>query len=469
VISLPSPPTVIHDEPKIVWQQKMYFGLAITGANMISQIYGSGLLTYYLDVLHMNPTNYSSVFLILSIAHVFFDFYLGFKSDHHSLSLTKGKRIIFLKAAIPIYHAGFILFWIPAISWTQLTLMGFLLIALLLFDISKTAFFLNHSAIQTGMSDDPEQRTSISLYSTFISIPFVSLVAFVPPYVLTSGFSQELIITIFTYIGIFSALIMAIGTYGIRENVSFYKDKRRLTFRKSLQACFSSNSFRFFIVYSFVVSGLGLWNGSCTILFLKNVYGLSGLNIIFPLFLIGAIQIFLFPVFSKMAQKWGVRNSLLSFLVWALFGYLGLFFVENYGWMIFFLGCTQWAAAANGLLINTMIGDIADEDELYTGQRREGAFFGINAILATPAESIMILIFTTIIEMFHYSDAFGSNPNTDLISDAKFGIRLGIGFVPLVFITIGFIALYYFPLKGEKYIKVKRAIHAFHARKKIVE
>lgn len=42
---------------------------------------------------------------------------------------------------------------------------------------------------------------------------------------------------------------------------------------------------------------------------------------------------------------------------------------------------SKLGASCHWLLFNAMVGDITDEDELKTHQRREGAFFGVNRTL----------------------------------------------------------------------------------------
>ena len=41
-------------------------------------------------------------------------------------------------------------------------------------------------------------------------------------------------------------------------------------------------------------------------------------------------------------------------------------------------------------LTNVLFAQVADEDELRSGSRREGAFFGVNALITKPAQSIAI-------------------------------------------------------------------------------
>jgi GPH family glycoside/pentoside/hexuronide:cation symporter len=112
------------------------------------------------------------------------------------------------------------------------------------------------------------------------------------------------------------------------------------------------------------------------------------------------------------------------------------------------------------LLVNPMVGDIADEDELKTNNRREGMFFGTNALITKPASSLIIFIFTAIISFFGYNSEL-----TIQSTQAIRGLRLGVGILPLGFLVLGFIALLFYPLHGKKLNQVKIKLSKLHKKR----
>jgi Na+/melibiose symporter-like transporter len=72
-----------------------------------------------------------------------------------------------------------------------------------------------------------------------------------------------------------------------------------------------------------------------------------------------------------------------------------------------------------------MFGQVADEDELRSGVRREGAFFGVNALLTKPAQSVALALSPFILEATGFiSRAAGKGQITlSQPSEALFGIR----------------------------------------------
>ena len=59
-----------------------------------------------------------------------------------------------------------------------------------------------------------------------------------------------------------------------------------------------------------------------------------------------------------------------------------------------FVASALWSIPAS------MVADIADEDELRTGQRREGTFFGINSFLVQDAASLAVLVSGILVDHF---------------------------------------------------------------------
>ncbi|MCG3216438.1 MAG: hypothetical protein KAS63_06940 [Candidatus Heimdallarchaeota archaeon] len=49
---------------------------------------------------------------------------------------------------------------------------------------------------------------------------------------------------------------------------------------------------------------------------------------------------------------------------------------------------------------------------------------------------------------------------------AIFGLRLGVGILPIAFLVFAFIALYFYPLHGKKLKQVKSDLNRIHKKRK---
>jgi len=119
-------------------------------------------------------------------------------------------------------------------------------------------------------------------------------------------------------------------------------------------------------------------------------------------------------------------------------------------------------------LTNILFAQVADEDELRSGVRREGAFFGINAMITKPAQSLALALPPFILEAAHFVTRESNNNVIFLDQPARaiFGIKVFIGLIPGIAMLLGALILFWFPLQGERLEKMRSDVLELHARKK---
>ena len=109
---------------------------------------------------------------------------------------------------------------------------------------------------------------------------------------------------------------------------------------------------------------------------------------------------------------------------------------------------------------------MADEDELRSGVRREGAFFGVNALITKPAQSIAGTLIPAILVLTNFvtRDANGGQIFINQPEAAIFGMKVLVGLIPGLAMLIGASILQLYPLKGERLEKMQRDLLVLHAR-----
>ena len=119
-------------------------------------------------------------------------------------------------------------------------------------------------------------------------------------------------------------------------------------------------------------------------------------------------------------------------------------------------------------LTNILFAEVADEDELRCGVRREGAFFGINAMVTKPAQSIALALAPFILEATNFvtRDANHGQIFANQPESALFGIRLFTGLIPGIAMFLGAALLFWFPLRGPRLAKMQQDLLELHRRKK---
>ncbi len=130
------------------------------------------------------------------------------------------------------------------------------------------------------------------------------------------------------------------------------------------------------------------------------------------------------------------------------------------------LALAGFGLAGPQTLTNVLFAQVADEDELRSGVRREGAFFGVNAMLTKPAQSVALALTPFILEATHFVTRESNQGQIYLNQPASalFGIRALMGLIPGTALILGAIILIWFPLRGKYLAKMQQDVLALHAR-----
>ena len=175
---------------------------------------------------------------------------------------------------------------------------------------------------------------------------------------------------------------------------------------------------------------------------------------------LGVLQIPFYFLYGFLQKKLGLRNSTFIIISVMLVGLLGLFFKTHIVITAISYAMTMLMISFWFVIVNPMVGDVADEDELKTGRRREGMFFGINALITKPASSLITFFFTLIISHFGYDSELAVQT-----AQAQFGIRLGLSILSLAFLALTIAPLIWYPLHGSKLREIKKELTTKHDMK----
>ena len=103
-----------------------------------------------------------------------------------------------------------------------------------------------------------------------------------------------------------------------------------------------------------------------------------------------------------------------------------------------------------------------DEDELNTGSRSEGAYYGVNMFLMHLST---VFVFLTISLVFTNVGWAVFEPEK-VTAEVVFGLRALMFIFPAIALTIGLLVIYKYPLDGERLDRIKEELNRLHEQKK---
>lgn len=446
------------------------------GGSSIGHLFMSGIALGSIDIFYLKATNILPEVMALSwilfiVWNMINDPLIGIIQDKTKSKL--GRRIPYLRFGSIFYALAFIWIWFPFATVQELLFWNHLLM-LFVFDTIYSMMGLIFYAMPAEMALTPKERSNIMIFTTaFGAIGMGG--AIIVPIIMLGGdpniaeFQIAMVIA-----GIISGTLIFIGSYFIKEN-KYTQMEDSLGFFESIKESFKNKPFLIMEVSMFgnvIMQGVLL----SYIVFIFDYAvdaSLDLLNIISIFILVVVLGILIVWMFKNI-EKYGLRKLMMLGAILATLGFL----------LIMIFGLSANVTATNKmplymmalpmvfiglgllcylLLSQPLMADCMDYDEVLTGKRRETTYAGVNALITKPAVSIGHGIFLMILAAFRYDE----NIADPLLQppEVATGVILAFCIVPIICMTIGFIALYFYPLDDEDWKQKKRNLQVIHKQK----
>jgi GPH family glycoside/pentoside/hexuronide:cation symporter len=262
-------------------------------------------------------------------------------------------------------------------------------------------------------------------------------------------------------VGILGMAFIMFTTYKFEERPEFTKVDEPLGFIDSIKYTFKNKSFLTLVSANFMSIFIqALILGSLFYLADYITQGSTLILIVF-LFLPLIVGIWITP---KLSKKFGVVRADQILLTIAGIGLIMLTFMPIIG-IYLCLALAGFGLTGPLVLTTVMWGEVADEDELRTGVRREGVFFGMNAFVTKPAQSLALVIPVALLAWANFIPRTGTEPNLNQPPEVFLAIRLFIGFIPGTALLLEVLILQLYPLKGNYLNEVQEKVLKLHGEK----
>lgn len=450
---------------KLSLKSKFAYGGLGAGIGLPSQIAFSAITFFYNTVLGLNAELIGIAWLIFAFWNAFNDPLFGFIEDR-TKSEKYGRRIPYIRFGAPIYGIVFITCWIPFVDVNnQIALFFNLTVVLFVFDTLFTILGLINYTLPAEMAMTAKERANLLVYSTIIT-SISLLISFILPMILLTGNNSPNVAVEFLvamiFVGVISGVVIFASSFYLKEN-KYTQMEEALPVIKGITETFKNGPFLIYELSNFSFTLAQTILTTAIFYYVDYVLQLTGFLTTIPLMLV-FLMIFVFIViFNKIIGKYGVKKTFILALLWTGLSFLLIFFI---GWTLSFalIGFILIGSGISGYMLTNqvVIADIVDYDETKTGKRRETTYSGINALITKPAISLANWLFLFIIISF----GFDSGQETQSFS-AQLGIMIGFALIPSMFLILGAIAMFFYPLDGPEWLAKKAQMIKIHEKKEL--
>ena len=441
------------------------YGIGQFSDTIVVQMFNMYVFTFYFTMVIHDVDLITIVFIIWSLWNSINDPLLGALSDRTNSRFGRRKPYILI-SIIPLCLIIIFLFT-PPVSSVTLSFI-YLIIMVIVFDLSYTTYDLNYASLFPEMFKDLTERSKANAIKQIFTVLGLIVASVIPPFLIGklddpenfANYSSAAIIMMFVIL----AGILLLVFFGIKEKKEFSRDyKTAPSFLNSLKISIKNKSFRFFIVanlaYWYVIGMLPMivpLYGSYVLKIPEEESMLLGLLLGLTFVSAAIFMIFWRYIALKLGMKKGYMLSFTIFII-TLFPLTLINSIQIAFIVFFFVGIGLSGALLFGDIV---LAAIIDQDELSTKTRREGGYYGINALI-TKLSTILVIL--TINFVFRSTGWQIFNPTGSI--EIELGLKMLVFLFPAIALGIGILAIYKFPITQEKYMEIKTKVEELHQEK----
>ncbi|WP_322496355.1 MFS transporter [Chloroflexus sp.] len=455
---------------------RLAFGAGDLGP-AIATIVASFFQLYFLTTIAGLPPGLAgAVLLIVKIWDAVNDPIIGWLTDKTQTRWGR-RRPWLLFGAAPFGILFFLQWVVPPFEVTG-KFIYYLIIALL-FDTAFTVVNVPYTALTPELTRDYDERTALNSYRFAFSIGG-SLLGGILHQIIVGQFADQQIgyLVSGAVVGLLIAVPFLWCFLGTRERYEPEPGAEELSLPDQIRYVFKNRPFLFVVgIYMFswlavqVTSSvltffIVFWLGSVP-QFPASAFGLTfaSANDLIPIMLFavqGSALVFLF-VWSAVSRRIGKKAVyMIGSLIWIGVQAFLFFLQPEQIALAMVLGVVAGAGVATAYLIPwSMMPDVIELDELETGQRREGMFYGFMVLLQKMGLALGLFLVGLALQVAGFNENLppGQQPESALLA-----IRLLIGPLPTVILICGMILTAFYPITKASHAETLARLAERHNR-----
>lgn len=444
-------------------KQKLAYGIGSIADTGSYSVVSNFLLFFLIDVIYLGSWLAALVYILAyGVWNAINDPIVGVLSDR--THTRWGRRKPYIMIGAPLCLIFYILIWGPPVEIGTTALFFFMLIMVAGYEFTYSMAAVTWFAVFPEVWQTVEERSEIVIYRQVFAIFGGALAVGLFPVIQVSfsdifgelagwTWAGAILGTVFT-------ITFLISLLGIKERKEFSLDKQMSLF-KSIKTTFKNKSLLSYMVIDLMTWSMFGWMSAISPFFIVHSLGL-GLEVVSIIMIPNMLAtITFFALWRKIYIRYGPLITLTLSSLFQILVYLFVFIITD------ILGVALWGLfmgmATSGILVarEVMMGDVVDEDELKTGIRREGSYFGF-MIMVEKLSLVVVGLFTAILLdlIIGYDPLLPDPPHMDI------GIRGGMVVVIGIFTAILLIFLKIYPLTKEKAAEIHEKVTTIHEEKK---
>ena len=454
---------------KIPRKQFYAYGVMYGSNNITNVARGLYIATYLFDIFRLRLDLFLLANLLFMAYNVLNNVVFSVYADKPRFKL--GRRIPYIRYGALFLIVTNILIWFP---WPGTfpgdanagVIMKFIqyLVYLFVWDTVGTVISISFAAWIPEATESGKERVRMSIMLRIATaIGGLSIIGI--PVFWNSGLD---VFRMFLVIGnTINALCFFVGSFILKERPELYKSSYKDTSSKDVLKQFlglyKKKTFLSYTLFVFSTTMMMAFNNLFPVLI---GYGLGwpmyGEYVVIMIFYSSSYG--MIPVLSRLVKSRPVDEVIVKFIKYGLILLVSSFvlmLITGFFWFLYMILALGGAMLMVGLYGTLIGGNVIDQDELETGQRREGLYIGASSLVLIPMEQIVGSIVAVVLIVVNYDLESGYSQDPLVLA----GIRFLTFFIIFIGGVFTLISMRLYPFKGDALVKLKRDIMTLHAKK----
>lgn len=444
ILSLSNSGKVWGSMKKLSMGVKLSYGLGDFYGGASAAIIGLFFLFFLTNVVGISPLIAGSIVLFGRAVDAVTDPLMGSISDHTRSKW--GRRVAWFFFGILPVGLSYVLMWVvpPVGRWLQVVYYFF---AYAFFSCAFTMVMVPYGALPQDLTADANERTVLVSFRMAFSVLGGLLSAVVPDLMIkhAADLKTGYLIMGLAFAVLFS-VIWLVMFLSLRNKVKAETPATTASLKESVKYCVGNKTFLLLCaiyLLSFIPNDIMSSNFKYFIndvLFMGDKFALT----------MGALMIcavLSLPLYVLACRKLGKRKTFIYGSIFRIAALLLLFLLGPDSTVFRLVAIAVVIGLGTGVAYAipwSMLPDVTDLDEAYTGFRQEGIYAGMMTFIRKLSSGVAIFLVGLLLQISGYTA--GAAEQTSLAKSAIVGI---LTVVPILFVLLGIFAALRYPIDRE--------------------
>ena len=463
---------------KLPFWLKTLYGSGDWGIASIGMMRSIFYAIYLTDVVGIEPRLASLGALAGIIWDAVNDPIIGVLSDRMKSKLGR-RRPFLLWFAFP-FGLSFIMLW-SAPNWdSQIGLLLYVTLAFMISDTLTTLVAVPYLSLTPELTQNYDERTSLSSFRTVFQLVSAMVVVIAAPMIvdaviLGGGTQQQGFLTAGAIFGAIGSLpLFLIGMFVRERFAEEAVEQETLSFRESMKLAWQNVPFRYAVgIYMFNWSAVDMvaitfpffllyWVAQGDLLAKINIFGVDlALESAFFGVMMFVCVLFV-PFWLWLSKRFNKIQAYIAGMASWIVVQLLIFTIQpgETNYLLLIAALAGIGVSAAYILPDSILPDVIEWDELRTGRRQEGVYYGIRTLIRKLTGAGVIFVTLQILGWSGYQAPPDGVTQFQQPDSALFMIRAMDSFMGAAILTGTIIIAWSYPLTREKYQRIQKLLVA---------